>query len=878
MKESILPEKHFSTGLEGLDKVLLGLMPGDNVVWQVDSIEAYAEFVEPLCRSAQSQGQKLTYFRFARHPFLVPEGIPCEVHTLSPEDGFENFITTIHEVIQANGESGFYIFDSLSELALECYSDRMVGNFFMLTCPYLLKLKAIAYFAVLRHYHSFHASGPISETTQLLIDVYHHHEKTYIYPRKVYGRFSSSIFMLHLRNQESFQPISQSAIVAEVLTSVPWPGMETPSFQVGVWNRVFFQAEEIYESLKKGECSPERGREVFQRLLRMAVSKDDRILALAEKYLTFPDLLCMRRRLIGTGFLGGKSVGMLLARAILLSDDPAWAQRLEAHDSFYIASEVFYTYLILNDCWWIRKEQRNPLKVLENTEEARRRILQGQFPDYIIHRFENMLEYFGQSPIIVRSSSLLEDNYGNMFAGKYESVFCTNQGTREQRLEQLMDAIRIVYASSMSQDALMYRAQHGVLDQDEQMALLVQRVSGAQYGDLFYPQVAGVGYSFNPYVWTKSIDPAAGVVRLVFGLGTRAVSARDDDYTRLAALNAPHLRPECTPNEIRKYTQRRVDVLDLGALEMQTQLFEETLHESPGLPSDLFCVRDEDLERFSREHGNPLGPTCLLSFDRLFSETKLLEDLRRMLKTLQDAYGSPVDIEFTANFLNEKDYRINLLQCRPFQVKGIGAVPTPVPDVSSEKVLFKGTGAVIGTSRSVRIERLISIIPRVYGNLPQQDRYSIARLVGKLVHLNRDESQKRTLLMGPGRWGTTTPSLGVPVCFAEISGVSAVCELVMMRDGLVPEVSLGTHFFSNLIESDILYTALFPNREGSWVHHELLESLPNELESLLPSEARHAEAVRVTTFESGESREGLWLYADCLDQSVICFLGKPQPT
>ncbi len=869
--------ERFSTGLQGLDEVLLGLMPGDNVVWQVDSIEAYAEFVAPFCQSAARQRQKLTYFRFARHPYLIPDGIPCEVHTLKPEEGFESFITSIHEVIKAHGEAGFYVFDSLSELALDCYSDRMVGNFFMLTCPYLYKRKALAYFAVLRHYHSFHASVPIAETTQLLIDVYHHKQRTYIHPRKVLGRFTPSIHMLHLRDQERFKAVSQSTTVAEVLTSTPWPGLEMPSYQAGVWNRAFFQAEEIYESLKKGECPPERARAVFHRLLRMAVSRDERILALAERYLTFPDLLSIRRRMVGTGYLGGKSVGMLLAHAILLHEDPSWADRLEAHDSFYIASEVFYTYLILNDCWWIRQDQRDPAKVPETAGEARRRIMQGQFPDYMIHRFENMLEYFGQSPIIVRSSSLLEDNYGNMFAGKYESVFCANQGTREERLEQLMDAIRLVYASSMSQEALMYRAQHGVLDQDEQMALLVQRVSGAQYGDLFYPQVAGVGYSFNPYVWSKNIDPAVGVARLVFGLGTRAVSARDDDYTRLVAFNAPHLRPECTPDEIRKYTQRRIDVLDLSTQEMRTHFFDETLEKSPGLPSELFCVRDEDLEQFSRERGLSWGPTCLLSFDRLFQKTPLLNDLQQMLKILQTAYGSPVDIEFTANFLDEKDYRINLLQCRPFQVKGIGTAPTPAPEVPPERVFFQGKGAVIGTSRSIRIERLISVTPSVYGNLSQQDRYSVARLVGKLVHMDREQPRQRTLLVGPGRWGTTTPSLGVPVCFAEINGVSVLCELVMMREGLVPEVSLGTHFFSSLIESDILYTALYPNRDGTLIHPEILDDLPNELESLFPGEARHAEAVRVTHFEVNDSGEGLWLYADCLSQSVVCFLGKYCP-
>ncbi|GMV65873.1 MAG: pyruvate, phosphate dikinase [Candidatus Omnitrophica bacterium] len=861
-----------SSGLPGLDQVLMGFIPGDNVVWQVVSIEHYREFVVPLCQSAQKSGQKLTYFRFAKHAFLVPDGVPAEVHQLYPEEGFETFITEIHEVIEKNGCGGFYVFDSLSELALDCYSDRMVGNFFMLTCPYLLNMGAVAYFAVLRHYHSFHAAQPIAQTTQLLIDVYRYHNKTYIHPRKVMQRYSPTIHMLHERNGDDFRPITQSSIVSEVLTSVPWPGMETPTFQVGVWNRVFFQAEEVFESVRKGNYPPSKAREVFQQLLRMVISREPRVLAMAEKYLTFTDLLCIRRRMIGTGFLGGKSVGMLLSRAVLLKEDPGWEDRLEPHDSFYIASEVFYTYLILNNCWWIRKQQRDPEKFLQNTEEARRRILHGRFPDYIIQRFENMLEYFGQSPYIVRSSSLLEDNYGNMFAGKYESVYCSNQGNREQRLEQLMEAVRIVYASSMGQEALLYRARHGILDQDEQMALLVQRVSGAHYGHLFYPQLAGVGFSFNPYVWTKSIDPDSGVVRLVFGLGTRAVALRDDDYTRLIALNAPQLRPENGPDEIRRYSQKRVDVLNLESDQVETLPFDEVIEQSPGLPAHLFSVPDSELEQFTRERGGVYTASSLLSFDYQLNQTPLVADLKRLLKSLEKAYQHPVDIEFTVNYLDDGSYRINLLQCRHFQVRGIGHVNAPPENIAPEDTVFTGSGAVVGTSRSVRIERLIYIVPQVYGLLPMTDRYSVARLIGKIIHLDARRKERCTLLAGPGRWGTTTPSLGIPVCFAEIDTASVLCELVQMREGLVPDVSLGTHFFSNLVESDILYTALFPEKDGFILNSEYLMSQKNRLLDLFPSEERHEAAIRVLDFPSETENRPLWLHANCLNQSIVCHL------
>ena len=221
-----------------------------------------------------------------------------------------------------------------------------------------------------------------------------------------------------------------------------------------------------------------------------------------------------------------------------------------------------------------------------------------------------MLDYFGQSPIIVRSSSLLEDNFGTAFAGKYESVFCSNQGERARRLQDFLCAVRAVYASIVSEEALAYRSQRALLGQDEQMALLVQRVSGARYGDLFYPQAAGVGFSFNPYVWHKTIDPEAGVLRLVFGLGTRAVDRSDDDYTRIVALNAPDCRPESNQDEVRGHAQRRVDAIDLAANNHTSTSFEQIVAGQPSLPLDMFASRDR---RLGARRGEEAGTERLLA-------------------------------------------------------------------------------------------------------------------------------------------------------------------------------------------------------------------------------------------------------------------------
>ncbi|HOA71904.1 MAG TPA: PEP/pyruvate-binding domain-containing protein [Phycisphaerae bacterium] len=861
------------TGLPGLDHVLRGLIPGDNIVWQVDSIEDYRPFLEPYCRAAIADGERLIYFRFAKHEPLIGPECGAEICELHPEDGFEQFITAIHRTIEQTGRGGYYVFDCLSDLAVDWYSDRMLGNFFRLTCPYLFDVEAIAYFAILKNYHSVHASGIIAETTQVLLDVYRHKGKLYIHPIKAQQRHSPTMYMLHSFEGETFEPVMESSTISEILADLPWEGSDPARTRLGVWNRAFAQAERLMDPVH-GECPLGQAGDLMRRLLRMIVTRDERVLELAEKYFTLNDVLNIWRRMIGTGLIGGKSVGMLLARAILTRTDPRWKDLLEVHDSFYIGSDVFYTYLVQNGCWWLRQKQANPATFLEGAEEARRRILAGTFPEDVRKQFSDMLDYFGQYPIIVRSSSLLEDAFGNSFAGKYESVFCANQGSRDKRLEDFMSAVRTIYASTMSEKALRYRAQRGLLHKDEQMSLLVQRVSGAFSGHLFYPQVAGVGLSFNPYVWGEGIDPKAGMLRLVFGLGTRAVDRSDDDYTRVVALNDPERRPEASFDEVRRYTQRRVDTLDLAANRLVSNDFIDVANQSPGIPLEMFASRDQELERLAAETGRRDMFPWILTFERLLSQTDFPKDMRDMLQQLEKAYGSPVDVEFTANFFDRRHYKINLVQCRPLQVSADETAVTETPGpIDESRIVLKAHGAVIGHSRSIRIDRILEVVPSVYGQLPVKDRYSIARLIGQVMHIN-DTEPGNILIMGPGRWGTTTPSLGVPVSFAEINTASVLCEIVAMRDDLVPDVSLGTHFFNELVECDILYLALFPNRKDNLLNQELLASLPNRLADLIPSAANRADVVRVINAADLPDGATFRLHAENAKQEVICYVDQ----
>ncbi len=869
----MINEPRRSTGIPGLDRLLKGLIAGDNLVWQVAAIEDFTPFVVPYCQHTLSQGKEIVYFRFGRHEPLVPAELPVTMYTLDTASGFEQFITRIHQALDEAGREAHFVFDCLSTLAEDWFSDRMLGNFFRLTCPYVLDLESLAYFPLLRNRHSIHALKPITDTTQILLDVYRHRTQLYVHPTKVEHRYSPTMLTLHVWEDEDFIPLTESSTTAEILTANRWKRADSAQLRHGIWRRTLLRAEQICDDARAGRETGEDAEACLAQLLRMVVSRDPRVLSLATRYFSLSDILRICERMIGTGLIGGKSVGMLLARAILCRSDPRWQDVLETHDSFFVGSDVFYSYLVENGCWWLRQKQRDPATFLDGVEEARRHILTGSFPDSVEKSFAEMLTYFGQSPIIVRSSSLLEDNYGNAFAGKYESIFCANQGPHQKRLDDFLAAVRTIYASTMSEKALRYRVQRGLLEHDEQMSLLVQRVSGARYGTLFFPQVAGVGYSFNPYVWSDQIDPASGMVRLVFGLGTRAVDRADDDYTRVVALNAPLRRPESGADEGQQFSQRRVDVVDLEASQLASCDFADVVRHCDSLPLGMFTSIDPDLVPSVARQQLDERAALVLTFDQLLTRTSFVSDMREALSTLQMAYESPVDLEFTANFFAKDDYKINLVQCRPLQIATAqtAVADHPMPTAKAE-VILESRGAVIGTSRQSFIDRIVYVEPMLYGQLPTADRHTLARLIGRVLRSKERRPPSTIMLIGPGRWGTKSPALGVPVSFSEIDNVSIICEIVAMREDLIPDVSLGTHFFNDLVELDILYLALFPGRQNNAWNREFFLQSPNRLVELLPDAAKWAPVLRVIDMPA-EQQSGyrVRVYANTPEQVVLCY-------
>jgi len=855
-----------STGLTGLDETLNGLRKGDNVVWQVDSIDDFRSFVEPFVSRAARTGKRVVYMRFANHPPLVQPGAAVKTYNLDAGSGFETFSTAVHNIISAEGKGVYYFFDSLSYLLSAWATDLMIGNFFMITCPYLFELDTIAYFALLRNNHSFKTIARIRETTQLLLDLYNFESNFYIHPLKVWKRYSPTMFLPHLKQGDRFVPVTSSVDASRLISHIYEEGLDSSKRALDYWDRLFIRARELSE---QPDATEEEKKQALDRLCRIMIAREKRMLALAKKHLSLEDLLNIKNRLIGTGYIGGKAVGMLIANSIISRDKSlGLAQHLEPHDSFYVGSDVFYTYIVENGSWKLRMEQKTKEGYFKVAPELKERLLNGKFPDQVREQLAEMIEYFGQSPIIVRSSSLLEDAFGNAFAGKYESLFCVNQGSPEQRYAQFEEAVRKVYASTMDEDALVYRLQRGLDQQDEQMALLVQRVSGSYRNSFFFPDLAGVGVSYNTFVWNPQLDPKAGMVRLVVGLGTRAVNRVEDDYPRIIALDAPLLRPLSGMDDVRRFSQHQVDLLDIKSNMLTAFPLQELLAKDIGLNPDLVAAQDYEMADRAKQLGLTEQKYWIVNFENLLKDTAFVEDMRKILKTLEHRYHYPVDVEFTVNFTKDAGLMINLLQCRPLQTRGRqGRVEIP-SDIDSDKILFRCEGYFMGGSISQSLGRVIYVKPEAYGALTLSQKYDIARLVGTLNKQITDREQMPTLLAGPGRWGTTTPSLGVPVNFAEINNVAVLCEIACEGSNLMPELSFGTHFFQDLVETDIFYVAIFPNQEKFAFNEKWLDSQPNVLGQILPEKAKYADVVKVCDIGPGR----LHLTADVVAQKAICFL------
>lgn len=860
-------QKVESTGIKSLDHILDGLRAGDNVVWNVDNIDDYRFFASNFVENARKTGKRVVYMRFGRHEKLIQSNDYVKTYKLDALHGFELFTTKIFGIIQNEGKGAFYVFDCLSDLLMAWATDTMISNFFQVTCPYLCELDTIAYFPFIRGSLSFETITRIKDTTQLLLNVYNNRNIIYIHPFKVWKRDSPLMFLPHLKRNDQFIPVANSFDATNILSKFYKKGPGRPQAPLDYWDRLFIKAEEMLnQSDNKKDISG-----MIDKLTRILMGRDERILSLARKYFSLDDLLDIKARIIGTGYIGGKAVGMLLARNILLSDDTYdWQRNMERHDSFFVGSDVFYSYIVHNGWWKLYTAQKISKDYFKAAKDLRAKMLKGEFPLEIKEKFQRMLEYFGQYPIIVRSSSLLEDSFGNAFAGKYESHFCVNQADPEKRYSEFENSVRRIFASVLSEDALAYRIQRNLDKKEEQMALLIQRVSGSYHDHYYFPELAGVGLSFNAYMWSAILNPKAGMLRLVLGLGTRAVERIEDDYARIIALDAPLSGPQAGKENSINFSQKKVDLLNLRDNSFQTISLKEMVNKNIYDKLDHYGI--EEYNTFVNKKGEKprKEKTPVLTFNNLLSNKKFINLMQRLLQNLEKAYQYPVDVEFTVNHSMDNTIKINPVQCRPMQTRG-QSINNKIPEIiDNKKIFFRSEANFMGGSTSQYIKKIIWVDPERYNFLTNDLKKETARLVGRINKSIKDKKNIPTMFMGPGRWGTSTPNMGVPVTFSEINNSIALVEIAFKNDALMPELSFGSHFFQDLVETEIFYVALFPNEDKCRLNKNWMDRFPNILERYSPQDQELYKVIKIIDLPN----KGVLLMSDIVSQEVVCYLDE----
>ncbi len=301
-------------------------------------------------------------------------------------------------------------------------------------------------------------------------------------------------------------------------------------------------------------------RGVHAALIRRLFSEQVQFVDIAKNFININDFYSLIQNVIFTsesrGKLGGKSAGLYLAENIVRksANGNPLLTGIKTPKTWYLTSDAIMSFMYFNNLEEIIEQKYKDInQVRLEYPHVVQTFKSGNFPPEILKGLSVALDDLGDRPLIVRSSSLLEDRFGAAFSGKYKSLFLANQGSKHDRLEALCDAIAEVYASTFGPDPIEYRAERGLLDYYEEMGIMIQEVVGTKIGHYFLPAYAGVAFSKNEFRWSPRIKREDGLLRLVPGLGTRAVDRLSDDYPVLIAPGQPGLRVNVSMAEAIRY-------------------------------------------------------------------------------------------------------------------------------------------------------------------------------------------------------------------------------------------------------------------------------------------------------------------------------------
>lgn len=672
----------------------------------------------------------------------------------------------------------------------------------------------------------------------------------------------------------------------DILASIQkWIQDKRTSFLIKAVDNVGAPLEEIIDAVmlyknlaeKDVRLPPSTDQWLKVALIRRFFSRDLAYIRTAKQNVEVLDFHDLVQRIIFpagcSGDLGGKSAGLFLAQAILSrADDPELAG-VRFPKTWYLPADALTVFLHLNELESINEQKYKDLDQVRLEYPNIVHLLKAsRFPTDVVKGLSAALDDLGDVPIIVRSSSLLEDRVGASFAGKYKSLFLANRGSKAERLKALLEAIAEVYASMFGPDPIEYRSAWGLLDFYEKMAIMVQEVVGTRVGPYFFPVYSGVGFSNNEFRWSPRIRREDGLVRLVPGLGTRAVDRVSDDYPILVSPGAPNLRANATPEEVQRYSSKKMDVINLDTGRFETveikPLLRQYGHDLPNVGQIVSICREGGLPVPAGLQADFARDEPVVTFEGLIQKTPFVKRVQALLQRLQEKIGRPVDVEFASDGAN-----FYLLQCRSQSITGAN-VPSPIPtDIPEDRIVFSAN-RFVSNGTIPEITHVVYVDPDAYAALPSRgELLDVGRAVGLL---NRLLPKRRFILMGPGRWGSRGDiKLGVQVTYSDINNTAVLIEIARRKGNYVPELSFGTHFFQDLVEASIRYLPLYPDDEGVRFNRAFLRESPSVLAEILKPFAHLAHVVRVIDVPKSAQGRILKILLNADQAEALGYLAEP---
>jgi hypothetical protein len=477
--------------------------------------------------------------------------------------------------------------------------------------------------------------------------------------------------------------------------------------------------------------------------------------------------------------------------------------------------------------------QRNGLyeKVFAETDYSRIKqlFLEGELSDQLISRLERLLQIYYR-PLAIRSSGLLEDSLMQPFAGIFETYLVPNNHTDpKERLKQTMDAIKLVFASVFSDTARNYIKAVNFKIEDEKMAVIIQEVVGNQYGDFYYPHISGVAQSFNYYPFGH-IKPEDGFATMALGLGKYVV---EGEKSYRFSPKYPTLI-NYTPNDLVKNSQTeffaidmRKKVIDLLQDGEEAGLARLELFEAESHGTLKHCASVYNPENNSITPGLSQKGSRVLNFANIlkYNYIPLAQTIQIVLEVVQEALGSPCEIEFAVDLNRDKNYKASffLLQIKPMvgNTEEYKILPESIDFSKVLLISYNGMGNGL----------VDSISDIVYIRRENFDKTKTPEMAKEVDQINKiiSESGRKYVLIGPGRWGTRDRWIGIPVTWPQISNAKLIVETSF--DDFPLDASSGSHFFHNVISMNVGYCSVQDGDIKSKIMWDKLEEYPAENET-----------------------------------------------